>query len=224
MDASCVGVVFDCDGTLLDSMDVWREVEADLAHRAGVVLSAADTDELTTLTIPECGLFFHDRFNLGESGSDVVNMIDQLMLDYYHTRAQARPGALSFVQELCEHGVRVSVASSSPQPYLQAGLARCGFAHYLDAIVSVDDVGKSKREPAVFDRARTCMGTPLETTWGVEDSVYAVQTLRNAGYRTLGIYDCDLSGTHEQLMSVADRTILSFEELSADTFLEWNAE
>lgn len=222
METSRIGVIFDCDGTLLDSMGVWREVEGELARRAGVTLTAADVDELTTLTIPECGAFFHERYGLGDSSEAVVRTIDELMLDFYRTRAEARPGALAFARQLAERGVRMSVASSSPLPYLQAGLARCGFAPYLDVIVSVDDVGKSKREPAVYDRAREAMGTPVATTWGVEDSVYAVHTLRKAGYRTLGIYDCDISGTPEQLEAAADRFVASFEELDVDTFLSWN--
>lgn len=223
MDATSIGVIFDCDGTLIDSMHVWREAEDELARRAGVTLSKADTDEITTLTIPECGAFFHERFGLGETAADVVRMIDEFMLEFYRERAEARPGALSFVQGLAERGVRMSVASSSPQPYLRAGLERCGFAAYLDAVVSVDDVGKSKREPAVYDRAREIMGTPRATTWGVEDSVYAIRTLCAAGYRTLGIYDCDLSGTVEELQGESERFIRSFEELDASTFTSWNA-
>ena len=148
MDAFRIGVIFDCDGTLIDSMMVWRETEAGLARRANVTLTAAEIDALTAMTIPECGAFFHERFGLGSSGDEVVAMMDELMLEFYRERALARPGALEFVQALAERGVRMSVASSSPQPYLQAGLERCGFAPYLDAIVSVDDVGASKHEPA----------------------------------------------------------------------------
>lgn len=222
MDASHIGVIFDCDGTLLDSMMVWREAESALAKRAGVTLTPAETDALTSMTIPECGTFFHERHGLGASGAEVVDMMDDLMLEFYRERALARPGALAFVQALAARGVHLSVASSSPQAYLQAGLARCGFTPYLDAIVSVDDVGKPKRVPAVYDRARDLMGTPLATTWGVEDAVYAVRTLTGADYRTLAIYDCDLSGTVEDLRTAAERFITSFEDLDVDTFLGWN--
>ena len=94
MEPGRIGVIFDCDGTLLDSMDVWREVEDELARRAGAQLTDADKDELTTLNIPEAGAFFHDRFGLGAAADDVVRMMDELMLDYYRNRAHERPGAL----------------------------------------------------------------------------------------------------------------------------------
>ena len=218
MEANRIGVIFDCDGTLLDSMDVWREVEDELARRAGAQLTDADKDELTTLNIPEAGAFFHDRFGLGDSGEDVVRMMDELMLDYYRNRSHERPGALAFVRGLVARGVRVSVASSSPQAYLQAGLAHAGFAPYFDIVASVDDVKSSKRVPKVYDHVRELMGTPLETTWGFEDSAYALRTLSDAGYRTVGIYDRDDAGTHEELTALADLVIDSFEELDAQTF------
>ena len=74
----------------------------------------------------------------------------------------------------------------------------------------------------MYDRAREAMGTPLATTWGVEDSVYAVRTLKAAGYRTLGIYDCDISGTAEELREVAERFIATFEDVDCDTFVSWS--
>ena len=222
MEPGRIGVIFDCDGTLLDSMDVWREVEDELARRAGAQLTDADKDELTTLNIPEAGAFFHDRFGLGAAADDVVRMMDELMLDYYRNRAHERPGALAFVRALVERGVRVSVASSSPQKYLQAGLERAGFAPFVGRVLWLDDVSYSTREPKVYDHTRSLMGTPLETTWGFEDSAYALRTLRGAGYRTVGIYDRDDAGTHEELRANADAVIDSFEELNAETFISWN--
>ncbi len=162
-----VGVVYDCDGTLIDSMGVWRALEDELAAQGGFALTKADTDHITTLTIPECGDFFHEKFGLGASGAAVKGMIDEFMMDFYANRAQERPGALAFVRALAERGVPQSVASSTPAPLLRAGLAHAGFAPYLADIVSVDDVGASKREPAVYDRAREPLGTTRAQTWGL---------------------------------------------------------
>ncbi|MEG1518155.1 MAG: HAD-IA family hydrolase, partial [Raoultibacter sp.] len=176
------------------------------------------TAEICTLTIPEVGVFFHERYGLGASGAAVVAMIDEAMLGYYQTQAKARPGALAFVQGLRARGVPCSVASSSPQHFLQAGLRRAGFTDCLDAIVSVDDVGVSKRQPAVFDRARDLMGADPATTWGFEDSLYAIHTLRAGGYRSVGVFDSDDAGSYEQLAATADIAIHSFKELDATKF------
>ena len=100
MTSERIGVIFDCDGTLLDSSGVWHEMEDEFSRRAGVRLTKADTDELNTLTVPESGAFFHERFGLGASAADVVGMIDEFVLGYYRERACERPGALAFVRAL----------------------------------------------------------------------------------------------------------------------------
>ena len=214
-----IGVIFDCDGTLIDSMDAWRDLEGELGRRAGVELTSEDRQTLCTLNIPESAQYFHDRFGLGASGDEVVGMMDEIMLDFYGNRAVARPGALAFIDGLARHGVVMSVASSSPKPYLEAGLACAGIAPYLEAVVSVDDVHSNKRNPKVYDHTRGLMGTSTSLTWGFEDAIYAVRTLARAGYGTVGVYDHDLSGTWGQLSAEADLAIRSFEDLDAEMFL-----
>ena len=219
-----IGVIFDCDGTLIDSMDAWRNLEGELGHRAGVELTAEDRQTLCTLNIPESAQYFHERYGLGVSSEQVVGMMDEIMLDYYGNRAVARPGALEFIDGLARHGVAMSVASSSPKPYLQAGLACAEIAPFLAAVVSVEDVNSNKRNPKVYDHTRDLMGTTTKLTWGFEDAIYAVRTLVRAGYGTVGVYDHDLSGTWDELSSEADLAIRSFEDLSVEAFLEAVAE
>lgn len=214
-----IGVIFDCDGTLIDSMDAWRDLEGELGRRAGAELTSEDRQTLCTLNIPESAQYFHDRFGLGASGDEVVGMMDEIMLDFYGNRAVARPGALAFIEGLARHGVVMSVASSSPKPYLEAGLACAGIAPYLEAVVSVEDVHSNKRNPKVYDHTRDLMGTSTSLTWGFEDAIYAVRTLARAGYGTVGVYDHDLSGTWGQLSAEADLAIRSFEDLDAERFL-----
>lgn len=215
-----IGVIFDCDGTLIDSMDAWRNLEGELGHRAGVELTAEDRQTLCTLNIPESAQYFHQRYGLGASSEQVVGMMDEIMLEWYSKHAVARPGALEFIDGLAQRGVVMSVASSSPKPYLQAGLACAGIVPYLAAIVSVEDVNSNKRNPKVYDHTRDLMGTSTLLTWGFEDAVYAILTLSHAGYGTVGVYDHDLSGTWDQLSSEADLAVRSFEDLTAEAFLE----
>lgn len=212
------GIVFDCDGTLLDTIGVWRDAERTLFEMAGAQPTKEYSDMLVTFTLPETGRFFHETLGLGSSAADVLRLLDDILLDFYATKAVPREGALSFVRALAERGVPMTVASSSPQAYLRAGLDATGFSPYLAAIVSVDDAGASKREPAVYDLAREACGTSRAATWGFEDSLYAIRTLSRAGFRTVGVYDRDDSGTFDDLFREADIAVRSFLDLSAETF------
>lgn len=200
-------------------MQVWHGLDDMLAKMAGQEISQADRDYMTTATIDECGVFFHEKFGLGDSPQDVVDMIDREMMDFYEHKAKPKPGALEFVKALSAAGVPMAVASSTPTALLKTGLRASGFAPYMRAIYSVDDFNTSKREPLIFENARKQLGTSPEVTWAFDDAVYALNTLRNAGYNTVGIYDSDIAGTPTQLKNAADSFIMSFEDITAERFL-----
>ena len=215
-----IGVIFDCDGTLIDSMEVWHGIDAMLARESKVEFTRADQDYLTGATLEECAEYSHNKLGIGESPQDVWDMIHETMRDYYENKAVLKPGVMEFVKGLHEAGVPMSVASSTSADLLDAGMRSTGLDKYMSAVLSTDHVGKPKREPDIYDAARIAMGTSIEGTWGVEDAIYAVRTLNSAGYRTLGIYDSDIAGTPEELSAEADSMIMSFEDITVSDFLE----
>lgn len=214
-----IGVIFDCDGTLVDSMEAWHEVDRQLCAEAGIALTPQDADAITTMSLEEASAYMHEQCGLGESTEAVMAMIFDRMRAFYANEVEARPGALAFVRALHAREVPLAVASSTSPDMLRACLDRCGFTPYLQAIVSVDDLNTSKREPTVYDHARSFLGTDRAHTWGFEDAAYALDTLRGAGYRTAAIYDNDISGTREALRERADIYFEDFTQLDADEFL-----
>lgn len=185
---SIKGAIFDCDGTLLDSLDVWRGLEGVLAREAGVVTTLEERKLFTTFTIPEVAHYFHAVHGLAASDEAVVAIINEYMMNYYRT-ASLLPGAAEAVEACARAGVKMAVASSSCPAYLNAGLESTGLKPYFDAVVSVDDVASTKREPLIFNHVRELLGTPREATWGFDDSLYAMDTLRNAGFPVVGLFD-----------------------------------
>lgn len=214
------GVIFDCDGTLLDSMEIWHDVDYRLAERAGLEVSQADRDYMTKATLEECAIYIHDHFKIGTDADDVMRIIMDDMLSYYQNEAELKPGVLELVEGLHEAGVPMGVASSTPSRLLKAGLGHTGIAKYMATIMSVDDLNTSKREPLIFDTVREAIGTEKGRTWGVDDALYAINTLRDAGYPTLAVYDSDIAGTPEKLAQAATFYLSTFEGLTAQKFLE----
>ena len=182
------GAIFDCDGTLLDSLGAWRSLEGEVAKIAGVTVTPEEHKLFTTFTIPEVARYFHEQYGFAKSVEAVEAIMDEYMMAHYET-AQLLPGAREILESCAQNNVKITMASSSKAEFLQAGAKATGIADYFCAIISVDEVGASKREPAVYNHAREIMGTPRELTWGFEDSLYAMDTLRNAGYPVLGLFD-----------------------------------
>lgn len=213
------GVIFDCDGTLLDTMGAWRQAERALAARAGATLDDRDIDVLNTLTVLEAGTFFNERFGIGACPEEAAGMLQDSVADHYARSVEARTGAVAFVRALASIGIVMGVASSSPRNLLEIGLGRAGLRECFSIVASTDDVGASKREPAVYDYARSFLGTAKAETWVFEDAAYALRTLRAAGYPTIGIHDRDDSGTFAELSALADCAIRGYAELDLVEFV-----
>lgn len=213
------GVIFDCDGTLMDTMGLWMSIERELGARVGHVFSKEEEDTLRAFTIGEIAQYMHGELGVLESPQAVVAEIERLACDFYATKSQLKPGAMEFLQALREHGIPCAIASSSPHSLLDPGVAHTGIAGLLCAVVSTDDVGVSKREPVVYDRARQILGSDLEATWVFEDGAYTFAATVPAGYATVGVYDTDEAGTYEDLSRLADVAIRDYRELDVDRFL-----
>lgn len=215
------GVIFDCDGTLTDTMGLWIDIETELARRAGHVITPDEADLLRAATTPESARWFHETLGVGDSPADVEAEIEAMACDFYATRAQARPGVIPFVRALADAGVALAVASSSPHSMLDPGIVCAGLGDYIprERIVSVDDVGVSKRDPDVYEEARRRLGTPLESTWVFEDALYAVRTARRGGFHVGAVWDLDFSGTLDELAAEADAAWRGWEDIDVERFL-----
>lgn len=207
------GALLDFDGTLVDSIGAWQGVEDYLVSLCHAEVSEEDRALLTALTIPEIGQFFHETYGLGRDSAFVVSIIDEYMVDYYATRAALLPGVEVFLEAAARSGVAMSVVSSSPQRYLQAGARNTGIADYFKDIISVDDLSTTKRDPLIFTHAQVLLGTPKDTTWGFEDSLYALSSLTQGGFKTVGIFDPHEGKALEYWRQVTSVSVESFTQL-----------
>lgn len=213
------GFIFDCDGVLLDSIGAWHDVDRRLTAEAGIELTSEDRDALNASTLSEAGVFFHERFGIGESAFDVVSLMNDYLLEYYRTSVEPKTGALEFVRELHKAGAAIMVLSSSPQAFLQAGLGRTGFLPYLSHIVSAEDMATTKREVATFQHAADLLERPFERIWFFDDSWYALRIAQQTGCRVVGVFSADECGTHEQLAEHASLVIDDFTGMDPRWFL-----
>lgn len=184
------GLMFDCDGTLLDTLDAWDEAERELFAQAGP-LTQEQEDDIHSAPIEQAAAILHEKHGVGESSQAVLAHLDGYLLPYYRDKAQALPGAVEFVRRVHEAGIPCVVVSSSPRRYLEAGLAHVGVLDCFKELVTTDETGCSKQDFAIYERALALLGSPLESTWAVDDAPYAIAVMRAFGLHTIAVgNDC----------------------------------
>ena len=198
------GFIFDCDGTLIDSLDAWSEAERDLFTQTGP-LTQEQEDEIHSAPIERAAEIFHGKYGVGESAEAVLAHLDGHLLDYYAHKAVSLPGACEFVRKAFEGGVPCVVLSSSPRRYLDAGLKRIGIRDCFVELVTTDETGCSKQDAAIYERALAILGSDANSTWAFDDAPYAVFAMHSAGLKTVCVGP--RSSEH------ADINVGSFDEL-----------
>lgn len=180
------GFIFDCDGTLLDTMDAWDRAEQMLFEAAGP-LTGDQEDRIHAAPIEEAARILHGEFGAAESPQAILDHLDAMLMPYYRDEVKALPGAVAFVRQLREAAVPCVVVSSSPVRYLEAGLSRVGLRDCFEALVSTEDCGISKQEPGIYALACEVLGCDPCRVWAVDDAPYAVRAMGAFGLHTLGV-------------------------------------
>ena len=198
------GFIFDCDGTLLDTLDAWDDAERDLFAQSGP-LTQEQEDEIHAAPIEQAAALFHERYGVGESAAAVLAHLDGFLIPYYGEKSQSMPGAAAFARKAYEIGIPCVVVSSSPRRYLEAGLARAGILDCFKELVSTDEVGVSKQDFGIYEAACKELGCSAERVWAIDDAPYAIAVMHDFGLNTI----CVGSRSSE----VADMNIVTLEEL-----------
>ena len=206
------GMMFDCDGTLLDTLDAWDEAERDLFAQAGQ-LTQEQEDEIHSAPIEKAAAILHEQYGVGESAEAVLAHLDGFLLPYYRDQACALPGVVEFVRKVHAAGVPCVVVSSSPRRYLEAGLAHVGVLDCFSELITTDETGCSKQDFAIYERALGVLGSSRETTWAVDDAPYAIAVMRRFGLNTVAVGNGCAPERAERLRAASTLVVDTLEEL-----------
>ena len=184
------GAIFDCDGTLVDSMCVWHNVFGAVLPKYGKTVNPDIFDRVEAVSlIGGCQLCV-DELALPVTAETLYEEFCAYATDQYQHHVSIIPGAKEFLQELYDAGIPLAVASSTPVREVRAALAAQGIEHLFKTVVSTEDVGGvDKVEPDVYLEALRRLGTDKATTWVFEDAPFGAQTAQKAGFPVAALYN-----------------------------------
>ncbi len=206
------GAIFDFDGTLFDSMHVWKGIRYKFFDIIGIELTEEDRKAFEGLYLSECISLARERFGLKETHSELLEKVFDYIRGRYMVEAEPKNDIIEFLERLKAKGVKMGIATATGESALIPLLEKYGMSEYFTSIYSTYTVGASKREPKVYDTVLAELGTEKETTWVFEDALYAATTAKANGYKVVGIYDVS-EPNQAELEGLVDFYIHNYGEL-----------
>ncbi len=179
-------VVFDLDGVLIDSEQVWDGVREELAKERGGHWHAGAQRDMMGMSSPEWSAYMHDRIGLADSPQEINRVVVERMLALYASGPPWLPGAREAVVRLAEHFL-LGLASSSNRVLIDAVLESGGIASLFAATVSSEEVAHGKPAPDVYLEAARRLGVDPAACVAVEDSHNGIRSAKAAGMRCIAI-------------------------------------
>ena len=204
------GAIFDMDGTLVDSLSFWDCFWHDMGERyfgdSNYQMDAEHFDtHVRTMIFSQAISYLHGYLKVPCSAEEFDEFAAAYVERFYSTVVTAKEGARALLTALRERGVGICLASATDRRYLNIALESCGLAEFFtpETVISCSDIGVGKERPDVFLAAARVMGTPVEKTVVFEDSALALETAKNAGFATIGVYDSHQT-SQERLLAASD--------------------
>lgn len=208
------GAIFDCDGTILDSMPMWANTCVSLLERYGVDDAYRIFMEHESLDMDKKCYWYHDNLGIGISGEDLYCELWDMVVAAYRDEVKPYSGCREFLQSLAAHGIPCVIVSSTPTVLLRQALSRHDLLDFFSDLIFVGDVGRSKSYPDCYIAAGNRLGLPREDVWVFEDAPFGVRSAVRAGFPTVAILN-DHDGRDEKFLSIWSTVVArSYNELS----------
>jgi HAD superfamily hydrolase (TIGR01509 family) len=205
-------VVFDLDGVLIQSEEVWDEVRGGYVRERGGRWDAEVQRAVMGMSSVEWSRFLHDVAGVPDDPTTVNDEIVARMLAAFERRLPLVDGAVATVQRLAAR-FRLALASSSNRALIDAVLDVAGLTPYFEAAVSSEEVPRGKPAPDVYLEASRRLGVDPVHCAAVEDSHAGIRSAKAAGMRVIAIPNPAYPPDEESL-ALADATIRSLAELT----------
>lgn len=205
------GILTDMDGTILDSMGMWTEIDRRFLEKRGIVMDDEYTDRLKTMTFPDAADFTISRYSLKESPEDIMHEWDEMCIEMYKTEIDLKRGVREALAEWKEKEIPVAIVSLSKEFMVRTAVKMYGIEPLLTDLVYMESTNKGKDVPDSFFYGADLLGVKSERCLVLEDSLTAMRTAKAAGFIVCAVEDDSAKADREAIYQVADYYMKSFQ-------------
>lgn len=207
-------VIFDLDGVLVDSEELWDVVRRDVAAEAGRRWPTEATRAMQGMSTAEWSAYLTGAVGVPAEPDKVAATVIDRMAAQYEARLPLLPGAVEVVERLGRRWP-LGLASSSPRRLIDTVLESAGLAHWFQVSVSTEQVTAGKPSPAVYQTAAQRLGVRSQEAIAIEDSTNGLRSAAAAGLGVLAVPNAAYPPS-EDALTLADVVVHSLDEITEE--------
>lgn len=203
--------IFDLDGTLLDSMGVWDQIDAEFLAKRGIAVPDDYMAKVSAMQFRQIAEYTIARFGLDDTPQALVEEWNGMAKRMYAHVVEPKPHAVAYLRELKESGAKLAVATTMLPDLRAPALAHAGMADLFDAVVGVDDAaGRGKEHPDVYLLAADTVGVDPAHCTVFEDLFVGMRSAKRAGMQVWGVHDDSSDHDWGRICALADGVLFDF--------------
>lgn len=207
-------IIFDLDGTLIDSMPVWRGTGSGFLQNHNFPVPANLMEVVKTQTIWQTAEWFRNELGVPMEAKEIVDEIVESVVKAYRHTIPLKEGAKEYLETMAANGTKMCILTASEADYILPALERLDIRKYFTHVLTCTELGVFKDDGAAYLEAMHRMGGTLEDTVVFEDAYYAVKGAKSAGFRVYAVLDEVVREDDiDKIKGAADICIHSYHEL-----------
>ncbi len=206
-------LIFDFDGTLVDSMPVWSGVMLKILEANNVSYPSDIIKIITPLGYKGTAEYFISVLGLKKDVESTVARMHELAIEEYSTKVFAKETVAETLKILKDRGYSLNVLTASPHPSLDPCLKNNGIYDIFDNVWSCDDFNTSKSDVRIYYEVAKKLGVSVEDCVFLDDNANADRVAKSSGMLVIGVYDDSSKEFENEIRLVCDEYIYKFSQL-----------
>ena len=212
-------VIFDIDGTLIDSMWVWKRIDDLFLEKYHLEEPKGFHEGMEGKSYSETADYFLDLFpTLPHTRQELEDEWTEMAYEIYTTQMELKKGAFTFIQDLKHKGIKLGIATSNNRELAVGTLKHCQVLDLFDSIWTSGEAKAGKPDPAVYLCVAEALQVRPEKCLVFEDVPMGILAGKNAGMKVCAVYDEDSIHQEEKKRQLADYFIRDYDDIKNNTY------
>ena len=182
-------VIFDMDGTLIDSTSLWHEIDKEFFSKRNMPLPEDYAKNIVHLGLKEAAKFTKETYGIKESEEEIMDEWHQMALDMYRNDIELKDGAIEILEFFKSKRIPMAIATANDDTLYVPCIDRLGIGGYFSFIADVNNVKEGKQSAKIYEYLAQNMGVKKENVLVVEDMPTCIKTAFDNGFITVAVYD-----------------------------------